>query len=373
MKRLFTIVTLLSVLVAGFSLTAFFADRHSGDRSGEYAVTLNEIENLIKQGETDRAAELAGELRADIRAGSAVRTNYAVLISGGVCIIFMFAAAGYFSRAVILPFNKLSGFAERVALGDLETPLEYDRGSYFGKFSWAFDSMRSEILKARACEREAIENNKTVIASLSHDIKTPVASIRAYAEALELGMDGDREKRQKYISVMLKKCDEVSALTEDMLTHSLSDLGKLKMNAEDIELTSFMEQVLDELDAGRGDIRYEKPAGEISISADRMRLSQLAENLINNARKYAKTDIKVSVTRNDDMVQLRFRDYGKGIPDKDMPFIWGKFYRGSNCSDEKGAGLGLFIVRYIAEQSDGRASLRNCGGLEVMVELPVKK
>lgn len=77
---------------------------------------------------------------------------------------------------------KIAGFAENIAQGNFDVPLKYERCNYFGAFTWAFDSMRKEIIKARAAEREAVENNKTVIATLSHDIKTPVASIRAYAE-----------------------------------------------------------------------------------------------------------------------------------------------------------------------------------------------
>ena len=81
--------------------------------------------------------------------------------------------------------------------------------------------MRKEITKARSCEREAIENNKTVIATLSHDIKTPIASIRAYAEGLEANLDSTYEKRMKYLSILMRKCDEVSKLTNDLFLHSL--------------------------------------------------------------------------------------------------------------------------------------------------------
>ena len=96
-------------------------------------------------------------------------------------------------------------------------------------------------------------------------------------------------------------------------------------------------------------------------------------NVITNARKYAKTNIDVSITLDGGYVSIHFRDYGSGIPDEDIPFIFGKFYRGKNCGSEQGSGLGLYIVKYVAEQSLGTAKLRNCEkGLEVTISLPVK-
>ena len=104
-----------------------------------------------------------------------------------ICAAAAFIAAlsfGYVYFSILRPFDKMKNFAEKIAQGNFDIPLDYERSNYFGSFTWAFDSMRREITKARACEREAIDNNKTVIATLSHDIKTPVASIRAYAEGL---------------------------------------------------------------------------------------------------------------------------------------------------------------------------------------------
>ena len=372
MKRMIALAVTAGMIIIAVSLGGFFSVNKYSDKTGSYAVELNEIEQLCRHGKNEQAAEEAQALRKSIRGEKKQKTGFAVLINGGICLVFLTLITAYGCRAVILPFYRLSALAERLARGELDIPLEYERTNYFGKFTWAFDSMRNEIKKARICEREAIDNNKTVIASLSHDIKTPVASIRAYAEALELGMDSDPEKRARFIGVIINKCDEVSKLTEDMLTHSLSDLQKLNMKAEKLELTEFLQETLEELEAGRNDIIYERPLFSVTVEADKMRLAQVVENLINNARKYAKSEIRVSVTRSEDMVAMHFRDYGSGIADEDLPFIWKKFYRGKNSTSEKGAGLGLFIVKYIAERSGGRAELKNVGdGLKVTVQLPV--
>ena len=375
MKRLISITAVFAVIIilmgAIFTLTE---DKHKNDPSGRYAVTLNRIENYINNGETEKAAELSAELRSQMTSEK-TRSDAGKRIAAVTAVsAFMTAAMGiYCAVSVVRPFEKLTAFADNVANGDFDLPLDYERSNYFGKFTWAFDHMRREIVKARSCEREAIENNKTVIASLSHDIKTPVASVRAYAEALDLGMDCDSEKRSEYLSVIMSKCDEVSKLTDDMLLHSLSDLGKLKVTPEVFELGAFAEKTVRELSAD-GSIQYTRPSYSVYVSADRLRTAQAIENLINNARKYAAPPVEVSVSRAGDNAVITVRDHGNGIPDEDMPFVTGKFYRGHNCGDANGSGLGLFIVNYIAEQSDGELKLKNHpDGLEAVISLPVSE
>lgn len=346
----------------------------SQDQRGGQIVALNEIEQLIQSGRYDAALQKTSALQQSLR-----QTEYqsnppvSILIMWGVCLLFLTVVLTYVYLAMLKPFNKLQGFALKIAQGDFNVPLHYERSNYFGKFTWAFDSMRQEITKARACEREAIENNKTVIATLSHDIKTPIASIRAYAEGLAANLDTTPEKRANYVTVLMRKCDEVSRLTNDLFLHSLSDLDKLKINPEEFELCSFMQTAIAEIAADQQDIRFQAPNFTATVHADRNRLLQIMENIINNARKYAKTRIDVSLLQTGDSVEIRFRDYGSGIPDEDMPFIFDKFYRGRNCGTEQGSGLGLYIVKYISGQMNGSIRLHNHkDGLEVFVYLPVK-
>ena len=374
MKKLISAALLFALLLLVITGSAVLREHRTDDRNGEYAVRLNEIEQLAAQGNTEKAADCAADLRKELQSAETEKNDRTILLMCGVCLLFLSGSVVYFGCTVFVPFHRLTGFAERVACGDLDTPLQYGRNNLFGKFTWGLDSMRQEIRRARICEKEAIENNKTVIASLSHDIKTPVASVRAYAEALELGMDGSSEKRAQYVSTILRKCDEISQLTDDMLTHALTELNRMHMETELFDLGETLCKTLADISAGAEDLHFEKPSAPVLIVADRSRIEQLIGNLVNNARKYAKTEINVTLTQDADSVFLRVRDYGAGIPDSELPFVFGKFYRGSNAKEEKGAGLGLYIVRYIAEQSGGSVSLKNCTpGLEVTVIFPAAK
>ncbi len=366
------IVAALAFIFALATITAIVFisyEPHETVEYGNYAVAVNEIEQLILNGENELAAVKSAELKTALSEITTEKTD-----NGYIWIVF--AAAAVMIAAVFIyvwfkilrPFKKLENYAESIAAGDFDVSLNFERTNYFGKFTWAFDSMRKEIVKARACEKEAIENNKTVIATLSHDIKTPVASIRAYTEGLEAGLDTTPEKRSKYLSVIMNKCDEVARLTNDMFLHSLSDLDKLKMNPQIFELCGFVQEIAAEY----SDVQLEKPLFSVNVKADKNRLAQIMGNIITNAVKYAKTEVDIKITRAADDVSIHFRDYGDGIPDEDIPFIFGKFYRGKNCGCEQGSGLGLYIVKYVMEQSGGSVTLKNCDkGLEVTVTLPV--
>lgn len=369
------------------SLTAFFIllmmvvtgifcfwekQKDSGTMKAEQIIAVNEMEQLARLGEIEKVSEKAANLKEDIRlVQSTSNGNSKIFIMCGIGIIFILLVFGYVYFEILSPFEKMKQFAEKVAGGDLDIPLNYQRSNYFGAFTWAFDSMRREITKARSCEREAVENNKTVIATLSHDIKTPIASIRAYAEGLEANMDNSLEKREKYLSVIMKKCDEVSSLTNDLFLHSLADLDKLKISAERIEICGFIENAVYEIAAEQNDVQFRKPFFTAFVSADKKRLVQIMENLINNGRKYADSNIEVFITQSEGSVEIHVRDYGPGIPDEDMPFIFDKFYRGRNCGEAQGSGLGLYIVKYVTEQMHGKILLHNhADGLEAIICLP---
>ena len=338
-------------------------------------VSLNEIEQLAKS-DLNAMSEKIAALRASLRFlphQTSFASPFPLLILCFVCIICLAIAFVFLYFSILHPFDKLEHFAAEISAGNFDLPLNYERSNYFGAFTWAFDSMRREITKARSCEREAVANNKTIIATLSHDIKTPISSIRAYAEGLEANLDGTHEKRMKYLSVIMRKCDEVSRLTNDLFLHSLSDLDKLKISMEKLELTALIENTVKEIAAEQDDIHFQTPNFTVWVDADCNRLIQATENLINNARKYAKSDIDISMACLDDIAEIRFRDYGNGILDEDMPFIFDKFYRGKNCGREQGSGLGLYIVKYVVEKMGGKVLLHNYrDGLEAVIQLPIK-
>ncbi len=376
MVEIFIWFMLVLTAIALFSYINMPKPRLEGE-NGAYIAALNEIQQLSyakdKQEEMNRKIHtLQEELReADFHENKMEVTKLiAVYAAAAGFVAFVFV---YLYRKIVKPFEKLENFAYEIAGGNLDVSLDYERENYFGAFTWAFDHMRKEISKARNCEKEAIANNKTAIATLSHDIKTPIASIRTYAEALQSNMDNNPERRARYTSVIMKKCDEVTALTNDLFLHSLADMDKLKMHLEKEDIAKILEETITILTGGERTIFYENRGIHNKVLLDKKRFEQMIENLINNAVKYAPDSrVEVVLEQEEKEAVISVRDFGQGIADEDMPFVFDKFYRGKNTEGKDGAGLGLYIVKYVAEQMDGSAALVNrYPGIEVKIKFPL--
>ena len=326
----------------------------SGDGAAQAATALADAQDVL------RAA-------ADARGASGVAGVWALFAAG---VAAVWAMAGYLYASVVRPFLRLEAFADDVAGGNLDAPLAYERGNPFGKFAWAFDNMRKEIKRARDAEAAAIEQSRTTVAALSHDVKTPIASIRAYSEALELGLARTQAERAGFARTIARKCDEVTSLTDDLFLHALADLDRIVVTCEEAPLHETVRAAVSDFDA----------TGEVAIGRldhavvrhDPKRLAQVLENLIANARKYAPgSPVEVSGARVEDGYRIEVRDHGPGMPPEDLPFAFERFYRGGNAGGAPGAGLGLFIVRYLVGQMGGTARLENADpGLRATLEFP---
>jgi len=374
-KIMIVFVMLFTVIIIMLYVNTF---NNTNEKVRNNVVALNEIEALAGKDDLQELHIKVSEFQKDLlnevdkENHSEERTFLIYMYFAGLGFVMILFSYIYFS--VIRPFKKLSTFAVEISKGNMDLPLAYERNNMFGSFTWAFDSMRREIKKARASEKDAIENNKTTIATISHDIKTPIASIRAYCEALQAGMDNSIERRERYVSVIIRKCDEVSKLTNDLFIHSLADLDKLEMHLEDFGSVKLITKILSgiHVDNDRVDINMSIP--ETIINADERRLEQVYENLIENAIKYApESIIEITHENEEEYLIAVIRDYGIGIEDEDLPFIFDKFFRGKNANEKPGAGLGLYIVKYIMEQMNGKVEIRNIkNGLEAKIYMKKK-
>ncbi len=373
MKKMIFVLT-LALLVSCMGYIFFMADRVSEPEAGSGLVLLNEITRLTEPGTgAHPAGKQIEELRELLRMNEPVPRRefiYRTGIAYGVfALVYMLLVLACVYFKVLRPFHRLERYAGEIAKGNLDIELKYERTNFFGAFTWAFDHMRQEILRARRCEEQAVAENKTIIAAISHDIKTPIASIRAYAEGLEAGLAADFESREQYLSVIMKKCDEVTALTNDLVLHSLSELTRLEITCRGISAAEVLDGILKDLE--RDNVKVLRPLPEACVQADEKRLAQVMENLLNNAAKYAPgAPVEVWAELRDGQYEIHIRDHGEGVLPEDMPFLCDKFYRGKNIGQQPGSGLGLYIVSYIMERMGGGLRLVNHGdGLEVLIWL----
>ena len=273
----------------------------------------------------------------------------------------------YIKRSVITPFKKLNSFAARVAEGNLDMPLEMDKGHVFGEFTESFDLMRSELKKARIAEKKASDEKKEIIAKLSHDIKTPVASIKSTSE---VGMAITKEERTKEMfGVINAKTDQIKSLVDNLFNSSVQDVTEIAVNPGPYE-SDVISTLIKNAD-------YMNKAGAFVIPSctvyiDKLRLQQVFDNIFMNSYKYADTPISVNSEISGDYLVIRVADEGPGVKAEEITLLKEKFRRGSNASDKDGAGLGLYLTDYFMEKMDGRLGLKNTEpGFEVSVYIRI--
>ncbi len=287
--------------------------------------------------------------------------SVAIVISIGICIGY----AVYIHLTVIRPFRKLKGFAERIADGNLDIPLEMDKQNLFGAFTESFDIMRSELKKARIAEAKAQQSKKELVAKLSHDIKTPIASIKAVSE---VGLAvADSEKDKANYTQIIGKADQINTLVTNLFTATLEELQQLTVSPVNIE-SKQVKAMLENSDYLHKATIPDIP--ECLIYADSLRLQQVFDNIFANSYKYAKTEITVTAYKDDNNIVISMEDYGCGVRAEELTVLKEKFKRGSNANNTEGAGLGLYISDYFMKEMHGELNIENGKhGLKVTVIL----
>ena len=274
----------------------------------------------------------------------------AIAVQCVICALY----ALYMHRTIVKPFKKLKGFAERVAGGNLDIPLEMDKKNLFGAFTESFDIMRSELKKARIAEAKAQQSKKELVAKLSHDIKTPVASIKAVSEVGLAVAKYDKDKAN--YTQIIGKADQINSLVTNLFTATLEELQQLQVAPTNIE-SGRVKDMLENADYLHRAVIPDLP--ECLIYADGLRLQQVFDNIFANSYKYAKTEIKVTAHRAGDGLEITIEDFGGGVPQEELPVLKEKFKRGSNSKDTEGAGLGLYISDYFMKEMMGELQIAN--------------
>lgn len=259
----------------------------------------------------------------------------------------------YLNRRVIKPFNKMKGFAERVAGGDLDVPLEMDRGNIFGAFTESFDIMRSELKKARIAEAEANRSKKELVAKLSHDIRTPVASIKAVSE-LGAAVSSDEKTRSGFKQI-IQKSDQITTLVGNLFSATLEELQQLTVAPAPLDSTE-LPAMLESADYFRKANIPDIP--ECVIYADKLRLQQVFDNIFSNSYKYADTEIDVKSFLDNGRLVIEIEDRS-GVQMDEPALLKEKFRRGENSNGIDGAGLGLYISDRFMAEMNGELILEN--------------
>lgn len=291
---------------------------------------------------------------------------YTMLIVLIVCMTACNLLCLFLYMKVMKPFTSLKRFAGNIATGNLDIPLQMQKTNYFGVFTESFDVMREELKKAREGEAEANKSKKELVASLSHDIKTPVATIKALCEILEIKLNQNEPSYAKIVTIH-QKADLINQLINNMFHATLEELHMLKVTPEELSSTILLTMFTNS--DYQNNVTVKEAIPECLIMADEVRLNQVIDNIIGNSYKYANTPIDVSFAEEDGFLNITIQDHGENLSDTDMALVCEKFYRGQNAEKTDGSGLGLYLAKQFMEGMGGALVCEQDQGFVVILSL----
>lgn len=285
-------------------------------------------------------------------------------------------------KRIMRPVNALSDSATRVEHGDLSKPVDYYSKDEFSPVCTAFNQMQihlqEEQVKNAAYEQSRIE----LIAGISHDLRTPLTSIKGYLKGLQDGVADTEEKRAQYQTIAYRKACEMDSLLQKLFFLSRLETRSLPLLLVNTDLLEFVKRF-----AATIPLDFTQTQVAVTIEGDepcRVRIDQeqmhrVLANLTQNSVRYAQRDpllLHIRVYRENEQVFLQFSDNGPGVTDEQLPHIFEQFWRADaarNTRNSESSGLGLHIVKQIVDAHAGTVTAAVNDGLQITIELPAAK
>lgn len=272
------------------------------------------------------------------------------LIWLGFLLLLILGLDWFMGRFISKPISELNDSAKRMADLDFSAPCAVSSTDEFGELSASLNTMADNLQQALSRLENLLEERKELVDSLSHEMKTPLGIIRAYAEGLQ--DETDEAKKQTYAQVIVSEVERMNDLIVTLLDLSALESGAVQLNVTRFDLVELVETVAGRLLADAPDtdfdLQYELPEQAAYVQADARRMEQVLGNLIVNAKKnvYSGGVLRLELAERDGVLNFSVFNQGRPIPERDLPKIWTKFYRDSGA-EYSGSGLGLSIAAQI--------------------------
>lgn len=296
-----------------------------------------------------------------------------LIVSCIVCALSVFVAL-YISKKISKPIEKINENAKKIAKGEYDVSFD-DKNTIeeIKELNETLHYTSNELSKTESLRREFMSN-------VSHDLKTPLTMIKAYAEMVRDLTYKDEKKRNENLNVIIEESDRLNYLVNDIL-----DLSKYQAKTIKLEYTSFDINLLIKEVLNRYTIYKEKDGFKINykekkkkiVIADRKRIEQVIYNLLNNAINYCGDDktINVELIDKDNFVEVKITNSGKGIKEEDLPLIWDKYYKIDKTYSrvQVGTGIGLSIVKNILDLHKTKYGVNSKEGKNTTFYFELKK
>lgn len=281
---------------------------------------------------------------------------------------------------IMRPLNKMKNYPKELAKGHLTIPLKQQKNGFFMEFLWGLDLLREKLEKQKADELEIKKRSKTMVLSLSHDIKTPLSVIELYSKALEKGLYKDEEKKKSIAVSISGKCEEIKQYVNSIVKTESEDFLELEVSNGEFYLKSLIDSLRafykDKLELIKSDFTIQ-PYTDCLLYGDIDRAVEILQNIIENAVKYGDgKSIEISFSREENCTLISVSNSGCTLSENELPHIFDSFWRGSNVGQNSGSGLGLYICRTLIRKMKGDIFARTENGdmivTAVFVHAPVE-
>lgn len=274
-----------------------------------------------------------------------------------IMAVMVIAIMLFIRQKVLKPFDELKEVPYELARGNLTVPVKEGKSKFFSKFAWGVDLLRENIEQQKQKELSLQKEKKTLVLSISHDIKTPLSAIKLYAKALSKGLYKDKERQTEIFDSIHTKAVEIESFVNEIIKASSEEFLNLEVSIGEFYLSQAVEKISDYYCEKLELVKTGFTIGEYSnciLKGDLDRLVEVIQNVIENAIKYGDGhSIEISFTKEEDCRLITVRNSGCTLPKTELPHIFESFWRGSNAGNNSGSGLGLYICRQLMHKMDG--------------------
>lgn len=320
-------------------------------------------------------------IQPEVLTGAGLIVLFVGLLTIGVVIFASLYLSTRLTFNIVSSMNSLSAAAERIKNGNLDIDVVAGKDEELGKVCESFNNMQHQL-------KDNIEKNahfekvrKEMLAGISHDLRTPLTSIKSYIKGLQDGIATSEEKQKEYLSVAYRKSCDMESLIDQLFLLSKLETGSQPFHFRPVDVQKFMSTVLDTLvydvEKQKGTLAFQNDCTYEKVMMDGSQMQRVITNIIQNSIKYGRGPedqllIDVRLYQAEGSVVIEIQDHGDGVPEAQLPRIFDRFYRADEArsNTERGSGLGLSIAKQIVEAHCGTIQAQNNEGLRFLIKLP---
>ncbi|EHI98168.1 MULTISPECIES: HAMP domain-containing sensor histidine kinase [unclassified Clostridium] len=322
-------------------------------------------------------------MRAEARTFLASYMGIVLIVALFIIMMINGILSSRVAKSLIKPLELLSYGAGQIEEGNLDFKMNYEGTDEFAKVCADFNKMRIRLQESIDMQLKYEQNRKELVAGISHDLRTPLTTIKGYSKGLKDGIANTDEKRWRYYEVLYNKACDMDMLVDKLFFFSKLDTGKFPFNFENINCNKFFydffKNAAVEFKGSGINLSYKSTChDDIIINMDFEEIRRVLMNVLENSAKYKVEEygsVDITIDEKEDSIVLKIKDDGPGVLEENLPRLFNSFYREdpSRANSSEGSGLGLSICEYIVKAHKGTITARNMNGLAIIITLPIFK